>query len=782
MHAVGLLRRYELTAGTLTLQTAGAQITLRFLAPDLVRITLLPDGRRLRTSVAVLPLNRGEVEARLEEDENALRLISPEMAVEVERATLSLRFYDRAGRLLAGPVRLTWDEGTVAWEQAAPPDARYYGLGQKMGFLDKRGRKLTLWATDESLHTPDRDPLYQSIPFLITVQSCRAHGLFVDSTARIWCDLAREQPDLCAIRAEDDYLDAYFFAGPTVKRLLARYTELTGRMELPPLWALGYHQCRYTYCPESRVREVAAELRRRQIPCDAIWLDIDYMDGYRVFTWHPERFPDPKGMVADLAAQGFRTVTIVDPGVKVDGRYPVFQEGVAGGHFICHEDGELCIGNVWPGRSAFPDFTRAATRRWWGDLHRGLVTEVGVAGIWNDMNEPAVFNERRTLPSTAVQGEEGERISHDKLHNAYGLLMARATYEGLRRLLPGRRPFLLTRSGYAGIQRYAAVWMGDNHSWWEHLLITVPMLLGMGLSGVPFVGVDIGGFQGDCDGELFARWVELGAFLPFCRNHSAMGTADQEPWAFGPEVEEIARRYITLRYRLLPFLYNEFYKCSQTGLPVMRPLLMEYPDDPETANLSDQFLLGEDLMVCPVYQPGARARLVYLPAGEWVDFWTGARVNGPARIVAEAPLERMPLFVRAGAILPMGPVRQWTDQPAPAELTLQVYAGADGALDLYEDEGEGYGYREGRCSITPVRLESAPGEVRLRIGAPEGGYRPARERLIVRLFAPGRVEAVERDGEPVDFTRAADGAVEVVLPAPADGGPIAAELRFRMAP
>lgn len=780
MQPLGPLRRQEHARGFLTLHTHGAQLRLQFLTPEVVRITLLPEGARLRPSVAVLPREQTSVATRLEEGERSLRISTAALTVEVDRDPLRLRICDPEGRLLAGDTAgggLAWRSGAVSWEQEAPPGARYYGFGQKPGFLDKRGRAMTLWATDEPLHTPDRETLYQAIPFFIAVRDGRAHGLFVDSTARVRYDMAKTRPDACRILVDDDYLDAYLFAGPAIKDVLARYTELTGRMELPPLWALGYHQCRYSYYPEARVREVAAELRRRELPCDAIWLDIHYMDGYRVFTWDPERFPDPKGLVADLARQGFRTVTIVDPGVKVDGRYRVFREGVAGGHFIGVSERELCIDRVWPGASAFPDFMREATRRWWGDLHREFVNEIGIAGIWNDMNEPAAFNETRTLPASALQGEDGEQVSHYQVHNAYGLMMARATHEGLRRLTPDRRPFLLTRSGYAGIQRYAAVWMGDNHSWWEHLLTAVPMLLGMGLSGVPFVGVDIGGFQGDCDGELFARWVQLGAFLPFCRNHAAIDTADQEPWAFGPEVEEIARLYLTLRYRLLPFLYNEFYKSSQTGLPVMRPLLLEYPDDPETANLSDQFLLGEDLMVCPVYQPGARARMVYLPAGEWVDFWTGERIAGPARIVAEAPLDRMPLYVRAGAIIPMGPARQWTDQPVPAELTLQVYAGAGGALDLYEDAGEGYAYREGGYAITPVRVAAQPGAVTVTVGAPQGAYRPERDRLLVRLFAPGRVRAARCAGRLVAFTPAADGAVEVAIAdRPLDG----CELHFEI--
>lgn len=777
MQQIGSLEHYTYSSGVLTVQASGSQLSLRFLAPDLVRITLRPDGAALRPSIALAKTDWDEVSPQLEEVDEYLRLVTPAMAVEIDKSPIRLRFYDSDGRLLSADATeggLSYTGTAVAWEQEAPPAARYYGFGQKPGFLDKRGQAMTLWATDEPLHIPDHEELYQAIPFHLVLHEGRAHGLLVDSTARVSYDVAKRHPERISITAEDRYLDAYFFAGPSVKSVLQRYTDLTGRMELPPRWALGYQQCRYSYYPDARVREVAAEMRRREIPCDVIYLDIHYMDGYRVFTWDPERFPDPKGMVSDLAEQGFRTVTIVDPGVKVDGHYPVFRDGVANGHFVCHDDGELFIGTVWPGRTAFPDFARAETRRWWGDWHHEYVNEVGVAGIWNDMNEPSCFA-RNTFPDTAVQGEDGAKVSHSLVHNAFGMQMGQATFEGLKRLQPEKRPFVLTRSGYAGIQRYAAVWMGDNHSWWEHMLAAMPVCMGMGLSGVPFVGTDIGGFQGDCSGELFARWVQMGAFTPFCRSHTAIDTVDQEPWSFGERVESISREYLRLRYRLLPFLYNEFYKASQTGLPIMRPLLMEYPDDPQTHNLSDQFLVGEDLLVCPVYQPGATKRLVYLPEGGWVDFWTGARITGPAHVVADAPLERMPLYVRAGAILPIGPAIQWVDQQAPAELTLSVFGGADGSLDLYEDEGEGYAYRDGGYAVTPVRLEEAASETILQVDPPEGGYRPARQRLVVRLFTDGQVTGVVRDGQPVPFRVASDGAVEVAI---SDGALTGCELRF----
>ncbi|MCG0238909.1 MAG: DUF4968 domain-containing protein [Firmicutes bacterium] len=775
MCVLGPLRTYRQEKGSLHLEVEGAHLTIRALAPDLVQVRLCPAGTQPPPSFAVVKTDWPEVPVRLEETPAALRLSTGRLTVEVARDPVRLRFLDPEGQVVAADHPeggLAWEPGRVRWVQVAPADAHYYGFGQKVGPLDKRGQAMTMWATDEPLHTPGTDPLYQSIPFFLALREGRAFGLFVDSPARVRYDMAKTHPDRYEIVAEQDVLDAYFFAGPDPREVIARYTELTGRMPLPPKWALGYQQSRYSYYPEARVREIAREMRRRQIPCDVIYLDIDYMRGYRVFTWDPERFPDPAGLIRDLREQGFKVVTIVDPGVKVDAQYPVFQEGVAQGHFICYPDGELFIGTVWPGRTAFPDFTREATRRWWGDLHKEALLDKGVAGIWNDMNEPSCFA-RNTLPDEVLQGEDGARVPHARVHNVYGLTMCQATYEGLRRHRPDQRPFVLTRSGYAGIQRYAAVWMGDNHSWWEHLWMAMPMCMGMGLSGVPFVGTDVGGFSGDADGELLVRWTQLGVFTPFFRNHSSVNTRDQEPWAFGPEVEERVREAIRLRYRLLPFLYNEFYRASATGLPIMRPLFLEYPDDPETYRLSDQFLVGRDLLVAPVYQAGAVRRLVYLPRGTWVDFWTGKRYEGPAHIIAPAPLDRIPVYVRAGAIIPMGPVQNYVGEVPEKELTLAVYAGADGELELYEDDGLTMAYQQGEFALTRVVLEHGGDggrTVTLRVGEPAGRYRPPREAVVVRLYLPVPAQQVEVDGRPVAFTRDEDGAAVVRVPTPGARG------------
>lgn len=747
MHSILVFRQHMLYDQSLQIRSDKADIFVQPLNPSIIRLQVRPHGGRSSLNFKTPAVIRTEWEpfaVQLEETEDVLRLYTGELTVEVAKSPLRLRFFDSEGRLYAedhpdGGFAIEDGENgkveKVSWTLAAPQDAHYYGFGQRTGHLDKRGQRMNLWATDEPLHTPGTDELYQAIPFFLTLWNGRAYGIFLDSPARVTYDIGKSDPTAASMSTAQGELDAYFIAGPHPKDVIRRYTELTGRMELPPKWALGYQQSRYSYMSEEEVRGLAREFRARKIPCDVIYLDIDYMDGYRVFTFDGERFPDPARMVRDLSDAGFKVVTIVDPGVKVDGRYRVFQEGIRDGHFVCYPNGELFIGTVWPGRTAFPDFTREETRRWWGELHREFIQEIGIAGIWNDMNEPSCFA-RNTMPDEVLQGEDGAKFPHGQVHNLYGMQMAQATYEGLRRLQPDRRPFILTRSGYAGIQRYAAVWMGDNHSWWEHLLTAMPMLMGMGLSGVPFVGTDVGGFQGDVDAELLIRWTQFGTFSPFFRNHSAVGTRYQEPWAFGDEAEAIIRRFIELRYRLLPYFYQQFRRSSLTGLPIMRPLLLEYSDDPETYRLSDQFLIGEELLVAPVYMPGQKRRLVYLPRGEWVDFWTGKRLQGPAHIVAEAPLERIPLYVRVGTVLPLGPAIQYVGEPAPSELTFMVYAGAEGTLDLYEDDGETYAYTEGAYAITPVQLKRIESGWQLTVGDAVGGYRPAREYVTVRVYLP----------------------------------------------
>lgn len=675
--------------------------------------------------------------------------LSAESAAVITNGLMSVRFSDGMAGLMVtgcdGNVLLDMDQAFYKSGKALSFSSRigrkemFFGLGEKTGFLDRRGRRFIMWNTDEPLHTPDKDPLYKSIPFLIGFDGKKVYGLFLDSIARSEFDLGYGNPERLTVTAYDSQLDLYIISGRTIAEIIGSYTMLTGRMKMPPLWGLGFQQCRFSYYPQERVEELAETFRARQIPCDVIYLDIDYMDGYRVFTWDTDRFPDPKGMISRLKEQGFRVVTIVDPAPKKDSGYPVYVEGVREGHFCQFPTGEIYHGEVWPGAAAFPDFSREKTRKWWGLKHASLF-DAGVSGIWNDMNEPSDFSPNSrdrtlmTVPNDLMMDFDGKPLPFSRCHNAYGLLMCMATHEGFSALKPGERPFVLTRSAYAGIQRYAAVWTGDNHSWWEHLAASIPMLLNLGLSGVSFAGADVGGFQGECSPELYARWIQLGAFTPFFRAHSDKNTSGQEPWSFGPEVEEIARKAISLRYQLLPYLYSEFREACETGLPVMRPMILDFQDDPNVYGIYDQFMFGRSMMAAPVLRPGERKRMVYLPAGGWYDFYTKARIEGGRYIIADAPLDRIPLFVREGAIIPMAKCAHSTAFMDFSELTVEVYAGREGSFTLYEDDGLTLDYLEGSFNLRGFAQETSLSCFRFTVKNIRNGYAGGLKKARVTVY------------------------------------------------
>ncbi|WP_273365249.1 TIM-barrel domain-containing protein [Alicyclobacillus herbarius] len=611
---------------------------------------------------------------------------------------------------------------------------RCYGLGEETGFLDKRGERYVMWNSDVySPHVPEMESLYVSVPLLLVLTSHRAFGLFVDEPGRLVFDM-RSDPDQCQIEADGSRLDAYFFTGPSLKEVISQYTHLTGRMPLPPKWALGYHQSRYSYMTEDEVLEIARTFREKKIPLAAIHLDIHYMDGYRVFTFDGDRFPHPERMTEELLRMGVRTVTIVDPGVKRDPEYWVYREGLDNDRFCCTSEGEPFLGEVWPGVSAFPDFTDEKVVAWWADLHRFYV-ERGVRGIWNDMNEPAVFNQTKTMDMTVVHRNNGNPVSHGQLHNLYGFLMAKASYLGMKKLLAGERPFVLTRAGYAGVQRYAAVWTGDNRSFWEHMAMAMPMVLNMGLSGIAFSGPDVGGFAHDTTGQLLARWTQMGAFFPFFRNHSAMGTKRQEPWQFGLEIEEVCRRYIQLRQRLLPFFYSLFYETSQTGVPVMRPLVLEYPDDAIVHNLCDQFLVGRDVLVAPIYRPDTEYRAVYLPPGVWVNANDEQRLEGGRHVLVHAPLSELPLFVRGGALIP----EQALNIDESGDLLLHVYvggkSGTHGHFVFYDDDGVTFEFHSGVFDEVDFRTIESKDSVEVTVEPRHLGFKPNRT-IYLRIHRP----------------------------------------------
>ena len=676
-------------------------LRLEVLAEDLIRFRLLPlpaDERPLAPpfSYALDPdVNWPPVPYEIKEDRQSLTVRTSSLTCRVTRSPVDLSFLDASGQALSEAADGLGFRGTGGFCTRRLVEAEaIYGLGEKAFGLNLRGQSLELWNTDPHSYEPGDDPIHLSVPMLVALRDGRAYGLFFDNPGCARVDLGQSNQDRLRYEADTGEVCAYFFGGPGMGLILERYTQLTGRMPLPPRWMLGYHQSRWSYYPEKEVRSLATEFRERRIPCDVLHLDIHYMDGYRIFTWDRDRFPDPEGLLADLRQQGFRAISIIDPGVKVDAGYRVHDEGMARDLFCRLDAGTLFRGPVWPGMCYFPDFTDQKVRAWWGGLYRPLL-KTGVAGFWNDMNEPAIFGGE--MPRNVQHSYEGRGASHGEIHNVYGLQMARASAEGVRRLSPGRRVPVISRAGYAGLQRYALVWTGDNHSTWAHLRLGVSVCLNLGLSGIAFCGPDVGGFSGNCTGELLARWTQVGALTPFFRNHSAIGTARQEPWAFGEPYESICRRWIEFRYELLPYVYTAAWQSAETGLPMMRPLALAFPDDLRTYGLDDQFLLGDALMVAPVGHAGQTRRQVYLPGGPWYDFWSGECLCG--EIEAEAPLERMPLYARAGSVLPMGPITQHTGEWPPEALRLHIFPG-DGESWLYEDDGLSLDYQAGAFQLT----------------------------------------------------------------------------------
>lgn len=604
-------------------------------------------------------------------------------------------------------------------------DEKFYGLGDKTGFLNKRNYEYENWNSDiPQAHTEGYRALYKSIPFLITLKQAGVYGLFFDNTYKSYLNLGKENRNYFYYGAEGGNLDYYMIAGEKMPDILSGYTYLTGRTPLPQLWTLGYHQSRWGYESAEDIREVAETYRTLQIPCDAIHFDIDYMDGYRVFTWNEKQFGKPGEVMQEIAEKGFKSVCIVDPGVKLDEDYKQYQEGIAKDYFAKTPEGEVYVNAVWPGDSVYPDFGKPAVREWWGENQKYL-TDLGARGIWNDMNEPASFHGE--LPRDVMFTDEEKPMTHAAMHNLYGHLMCKATYEGLKKA-DGKRPFVITRACYAGTQKYSSVWTGDNQSLWSHLQMAVPQLLNLGMSGFAFAGTDVGGFGCDCTPELMCRWVQVGAFSPLFRNHSSKGSVRQEPWQFDEETLAISRKFIALRYRLLPYFYDLFHQCEETGLPILRPLVLHYEQDPETWNLNGEFLVGDSMLVAPVLEQGMTKKLVYLPEGTWYDFETKKPYQGKQYYMVDAPLDTCPLFVKEGSIIPTyEPMQYIGERPAEA-LTLMVFPGAGRYLH-YQDNGTDFAYREGEYNLYEFTHEDNDGEPEVKIKMLHEGY--ARYKKIV---------------------------------------------------
>ncbi len=701
--------------------------------------------------------SRGYNTLEYKEEKDYYVIVTSNVICHIHKADLRSEIFDAVDKKLIceDESGFHWEEnyengGNIVKMSKLAHDAEsYYGMGDKPVNANLRGKRFENWVTDSYAYTKHTDPLYKSIPFYTGLHNNKAYGIFFDNSFRSFFDFCHERRQVTSFWAQGGEMNYYFIYGPTMSEVVSRYTNLTGTPELPPMWTLGFHQCKWSYYPESKVREITSKFRELQIPCDAIYLDIDYMDGFRCFTWNKEYFPDPKKMVSDLEKDGFKTVAIIDPGIKIDEDYDIYQQGIENDYFCKRADGPYMKGKVWPGECYFPDYTNPKVRKWWSGLFKELIDDIGVKGVWNDMNEPAVMEvPNKTFPDDVRHDYDGHYCSHRKAHNIYGMQMARATYEGLKKYSYPERPFVITRSAYSGTQRYSSTWTGDNVATWEHLWVANVQVQRMCMSGYSFTGSDIGGFAEQPTGELYTRWIQLGVFHPFCRAHSSGDHGDQEPWSFDEEVIGIVRKFIEIRYQLLPYLYTAFWKYIRHGVPILKSLVIYDQEDTQTHFRSDEFIFGDKILVCPILEQNATGRRMYIPRGNWYNFWDDTIISGGRETRVEADLDSMPLFIKEGAIIPKFPVQQYVGEKQIDELTLDVYfkEGKEKS-EIYEDANDGYDYNKGRYSLRSFELNGKKDKLTIQQHK-LGTFITAYETFKIRIHGlPFKINKIYIDGE-----------------------------------
>ncbi|GIL24055.1 MAG: alpha-glucosidase [Bacteroidota bacterium] len=640
-----------------------------------------------------------------------------------------------------------WNGEQVTTYKKLQPNERFIGLGEKTGGLDRKGHAYQNWNSDAYGYHSGTDPLYCSTPFYIGIHNQLVYGVFFDNSYKTFFSFGASNNRFASFAADAGEMTYYLIHASSISEIIKQYTFLTGRMELPPVWSIGYQQCRYSYYPDKEVMTVAKTFRDKDIPADAIVFDIHYMDKYKIFTWDSKNFSDPKALIDYLKQQGFNVVVMCDPGIKVEPGYKTYDSGVEEDVFIKYPDGENYQGQVWPGWCHFPDFTKPATRTWWAEQFKAYVA-LGVEGFWNDMNEIATWG--HSLPENLEFDFEGSKATTRRGRNLYGFQMARSTYEGTKKLLKGKRPFNLTRSGFSGVQRYAAVWTGDNVSYDEHMLLGVRLVNSMGLTGIAFAGYDAGGFVGDANTKLFARWISIASFSPFFRAHTMINTRDSEPWSYGEEVENICRNYIKFRYQLMPYIYSLFYDASQTGMPVQRSLAINYTHDPLIYNglYHNQYLFGPSILVAPV-ESNKELLKIYFPEGTWYDLYTGKQWHGNQEAIIESPIHKLPVFVKAGSVLPLRPAQAHAGI-APTELALHIYAGTDTSeFLLYSDDGHTFQYQQGE--YTTRLIQNFGAENKVIFAKASGAFKTSYQKL--KIFLHGsNADKVTINGTQVELT------------------------------
>ena len=716
----------------LVIKTREAEARVWIYSPAIIRVSISKkQGGDISFAVIRQPCDRLDYSETADE----IVLKTNALILRINKSPLRFNFYTASEQVLSEDdprFGVNWQGERVINYRKLYPDEKFIGLGEKTGDLDRRGCSYVNWNTDAPNHTPQTDPLYETFPFFIGLHSGFTYGLFFDNTHKSYFDFGASTDDAMSwFGADGGDMNYYFFGAQGVAQIIEDYTWLTGRMEMPPLWSLGYQQCRWSYMSAAEVLAIAGKFREKKIPADVMYCDIDYMDGYKIFTWNKDTFPDPKAMIDELKVMDFHLVTIVDPGIKVEPGYLQYDEGVEAGYFATYPNGEKYVGSVWPGRCHFPDFFREDVREWWGASFDAL-TRPGVEGFWNDMNEPAAWGQN--MPWLVKFGDH----YMPEIRNVYGMEMARATYDGTKKILGNKRPFVLTRAAYSGTQRYSAVWTGDNSAYDTHMLLGQRMVNSLGITGMAMVGVDIGGFMGDPTPELMVRWNSLGVYIPMFRNHAALGTKMREPWEWGDENEAIIKKDIELRYRLLPYIYSGYYQAHKTGLPISRTLAINYTQDENVFDVKyqNQFLFGDALLVAPVESTVLVAE-VYLPAGDWFRLSTGEQFDGGQVVNAAAPLTDLPVFVKAGAIIPMQNVVQSTNEKGDGILIVHVWKGNQASRFVYyEDDGSSYNYQQGGYHKRIISFHPGKGMIEFEVA--EGLFQSKYDKikLVFHGFAP----------------------------------------------
>lgn len=747
--AIGATTKVDLALNKATFYFDGGRVDIVRYTNAMVRITQHYDHLPCsELPFAVVAKPDGQPFSQVHDTDTITFLHTKSMHVAVYKNPLRISAFNHQGQMVMendpglGMGRLA---DTVFLHQTLFDDEKIIGLGEKTGPINRRGQAFVHWNTDHFGYPENADPLYLSTPFYISLRQQGCHGFYLNNSHRSVFNFGASNDRCTIVQAEGGLLDYFLIVADTPAQIIEEYTGLTGRMPLPPIWALGYQQCRYSYYPESAVMTLARTFRDKQIPCDVVYLDIHHMADFKVFTFDEKRFPDPRSMNQTLREMGFRTVVIADPGIKRESGYEAYDSGTEADVFVKFPDGKPWAAQVWPGWSHFPDFTTPKGRNWWADQVK-FYTDHGVSGLWNDMNEPASWGQN--TPDVVEFGWEGNPTSHREAHNVYGMLMAQASRQGAEQHAPSDRPFLLTRAGFSGIQRHAAVWTGDNVATDAHMLAGVRLVASMGMTGIAFAGYDVGGFVGEASPELYARWVSLGAFSPLFRGHSMIDTRCSEPWSYGETVEAIARNYIGLRYKLLPTIYAAMHTASLTGMPLVRSLAMLYPNNDMVfrPEYQDQYFFGDSLMVCPVASNKTLTK-VYLPDGDWYDFHTDRHYFGNQVVVAECGLGTLPVFVKRGAPVLAQSVVQHTAQPHHGVFEIHVWFAAVGAAKWYEDDGVTNDHLHQQFALREVHY-NCPDNL-LQISAKQGQFTSSfrTARVIWHGFADRAVLQVEVNGQ-----------------------------------